>query len=195
MILKRILAYFVDCMIVGFLVTFVFSLLPFENKMEEYQNSLNGYVEMIMGSGSSDPDEKELNDLLYDTYKAQIPYLILRIGLMFVYFGVFAFLMKGQTLGKKIFKLKIVSENGGNLNPALFVLRSILVINFIPELLLILLLLLASKDVWLSLSSYINSLSSIMMFLLVGFVLFRDDKRGLHDLIAKTKVVSVEENV
>lgn len=195
--LKRIFAYIIDIVIVSFVSSLLFMLPCFKAGQEQYMRMNNEYyelVEEITTSGSSDVDEKVLVDLQYNMYKSSSTLLIIRLGVIIFYFGVIGFLFKGQTVGKKILGLRIVSIDNKNINPGLFMLREILVVNLIPELASLLILIICSKGVWLTSVNYLNYVSYITTFLLVGFMIFRDDERGLHDIICKTKVIDVKKN-
>lgn len=194
MMLKRIIAYSIDMVIVSFLSAMIFALLPVSKQYENYENQMSNYLEELLNSGSADIDVEESNNTLYAIFKDGLPVLTIELGLSFFYFGISAFLMKGQTIGKKIFKIKVVADDGGPLKPHLFMLRSVLVTNFIPEIMIILILMFGSKELWINTNVIISYISKIMTFLMVGFALFRDDNRGLHDIIAKTKVVLEEKN-
>lgn len=195
--LKRIFAYLIDIVIVSFISTLLFMLPCFKSSYTQYSNMNTEYLELaqeIATSGSSDIDENKLLDLQYNMYKTSSTLLIIRLGVIFLYFGVVGFLLKGQTLGKKILGLRIVSVNEENINPGLFMLREVLVINFVPELISLLVLITCSKGLWLEVVNYSNYASYITTFLLVGFMIFRDDERGMHDIICKTKVIDVKKN-
>lgn len=190
--IKRIFAYLIDLLIVSVISTLIFSLPIFKQDYKNYEVATNEYLSEIRESGSGEVNEQKLLDLQYNTYKESATLLIIKTGLLIIYFGVFGYFMHGQTIGKKIFNIKIVSNSNKSINPALFILREILVTNFIPELLSLIFLLISSKNLWTQASLYISYASYITAFLLVGFMIFRDDERGLHDLICDTKVINVK---
>lgn len=193
--LKRIFAYIIDIYIVSFISAMLFGLIPFfKDDFNNYLNSTKEYSDILLNStsGSSDIDEEELIDIEYDIEIQSKPILFMRTGLLLLYFGVIGYLWKGQTLGKKIFKLQIVPNKRESLNPGLFILRSILVTNLIPEVASLLVLILCSKGTWYDATLIISNISYFLRFLMLGFVIFRDDERGLHDLICDTKVISTK---
>lgn len=194
--IKRILAYLIDSFIVMILATLLFSLC-FKNSYNNYLDTSLEYfdeLEKIEYSGSGDEDLSTLNELLYKTNKSAESLLVLKIGITFIYFGIIAYLLKGQTLGKKIFKIKVVSVDKKELNPSLFILRSVILTNLIPQIISLLVLMFASQSTWEVITNYIGYLEYIIIFIIIGFVIFRDDERGLHDLIAHTKVISTKES-
>ncbi len=191
--LKRIFAYIFDILLVSFISSFIFSIFAKPEDLDNYEELYNESMEVMLNTGSGEVNEEELMDLTYRMQTATKTSQIINVGLLIVYFGVSAYLMKGQTLGKKIFKLKVVSANDKELNPALFMLRAVLVTNFIPNLIALLALILCSKNMWYQINNVTSYLSSIILFIMVGFMIFREDERGLHDIICQTKVISTKE--
>lgn len=189
--IKRVLAYIIDMFFITMLASVIFSFtMTASNSYSEYEQVYNESYEYILNSGSADLTHDQEVELLYKIQKVNKPMEIIRIGLLILYFGVLAYLLKGRTLGKKIFKLQVVPINGNNLNPGLFMLRTVLLTNFIPNLISLIAIIVCSKDTWYTISNITSNISTIMIFLMLGFVLFRDDERGLHDIITGTKVVS-----
>ncbi len=188
---KRVLAYFIDVMIVSFISVLIFYLPFFKKDFDNYEKYQQTEVDLIM-KPNENISEDELNTLEYNLNRASVPLLVINIGMMILYFGVMQYLLKGQTLGKKIMKLKIVSATGDDINPNLFMLRSVLITSFIPNLINILLLLFCNKETWFEFYSIISMIHSTFMFIMVAFIVLRKDGRGLHDLIANTKVISLK---
>ncbi len=194
--LRRFVAYFIDVMVVSVLSVVLLSILPFISfDMNAYTEEMNAYNDYILRStsGSADIDEDELIQQRYNLEKTSQTLTIVTTGMMVFYFGILGFVFEGQTLGKKMMKIKIVSVEE-KLKPGLFLLREILLLNIIPKCLLILVTLTSDADTWYTYSNIINNISYIIMFIIYGFIIFRDDERGLHDLIGKTKVVRTNDN-
>ena len=99
--------------------------------------------------------------------------------------------MKGQTLGKKIQKIKVVPVEGKELNPHLFILRSVILTNLFPQIASICAILFLKEKQWILASGIISNISLTITFALVMVLIFRNDERSLHDLICKTKVIEV----
>jgi len=195
--LKRLIAYFIDVIIVSVLSVFILSFLPFVSfDMNAYTEKMHSYNDYILRSttGSADIDEEELIQKSYDLEKMSQTLTILTTGMMLFYFGIVGFVFEGQTLGKKIMKIKIVAIHDEKLQPGLFLLREIILLNIIPKVLLILVTILSDVDTWYSLSNVLNNISYIFMFIVYGFIIFRDDERGLHDITGRTKVVHINDN-
>lgn len=189
--LKRVFAYLIDLFIVAILVNLILYIPIFKNTQERYLEASNEYYNSIINSatGSSDFTEEELIKQSYDFQKELQTVNIIMIGVTFLYFGVIGFICNGQTLGKKILKIRIVPAKGNNLNPALFILRTIIICNIATRTIMIIVTNYCGPTTWYAISNVINNIQSILTFIVVGFILFRDDERGLHDLLCNTKVV------
>ena len=194
--LKRIIAYFIDFMIVTMISSMIFTLPIFKENYNEYNSLYEEYSEVLieqMNSGSAEVDDELLNSITYDITKASTPSLIIRISTLILYFGIFAYFLKGQTIGKKIFKIKVTNLEGELPSPGLFVLRSVIITNAIPEIISLFILILGSKNLYLATYNYTSYITMIIYFVIIGFIIFRDDERGLHDVICKTKVIENKE--
>lgn len=187
--LKRITAYILDILFVYFIAAALFMLPIFKNDYKNYMDTTTEYIEYIATLGSGEADRDIELDYVYSISKSSQPLSIITCGLLFLYFGVFAYILKGQTLGKKIMKLKVVPDKGKNLDVNLFMIRTIILTNLLPKIASIIVLTKLSPSNWLIAENIISEISNIITFLILGFMIFRDDERGLHDLICKTKVV------
>ncbi|MDO8669097.1 MAG: RDD family protein [Candidatus Buchananbacteria bacterium] len=100
-----------------------------------------------------------------------------------------SFIDKGQTIGKKIFKISVVNKNGNFVNPLIALIR------FIP-----LVFVVFSSGISISLNNVIQNqivvsyvIAIIDLFILIGyfiFPLFHYQKRGLVDIITGSYVVN-----
>lgn len=187
--LKRITAYILDILFVYFIAAALFMLPIFKNDYKNYMDTTTEYLEYIATLGSGEADRDIELDYVYSISKSSQPLSIITCGLLFLYFGVFAYILKGQTLGKKIMKLKVVPDKGKSLDVNLFMIRAIILTNLLPKIASIIVLTKLSPSNWLIAENIISEISNIITFLILGFMIFRDDERGLHDLICKTKVV------
>lgn len=138
--------------------------------------------------------EKNNIDANYDISKLSLPTSIVAIAVTVLYFGVLQYFLKGQTIFKKIFRLRVVSSNDKKVTFLKFIGRSLL----LYSLLLGNVVLLALKNIFLvttSIDTYqvilsiINNIEYVYQIVFVLFVIIRDDQRGIHDLLFHTKVI------
>ncbi|MBQ8193402.1 MAG: RDD family protein [Bacilli bacterium] len=192
--IKRLTAYFIDFMIITFISSMIFALPMFKEDYNEYTKVYEEYTtEMTneLNSGSAEVNDEKLLSLNYKVLKSTTKLSIITLTVTIVYFGIIAYLLKGQTLGKKLFKIKVTDLEGNLPNPGLFMLRSIILTNFIPQVVSLFILILASEKTYIDTNVYISYITMLLYFLIVGFIIFRTDERGLHDIICKTKVIEI----
>lgn len=133
-------------------------------------------------------------DYIYILSKKGISNSIITLTCTLVYFGVIQYFLKGETIGKKLFKLKVVSANNKKLNILNYLLRSLIINDILLNTIGILFLAFATKAVYLKADSLITTLVSVVEAVIIFLVLTREDQRGLHDLLFNTKVISTVEN-
>lgn len=119
---------------------------------------------------------------------SNISYLLIII----LYFGVFNLITNGQTLGKKLFRLKIVKKDDTKPNIINYLLRSILLYNVIYLIVsLVCVYTLNSKDYY-TITSIIYEIQYYIQWIIIFMITIRKDGRGLHDLIGNTKVIALD---
>ena len=187
---KRILAYLIDLFIISFIVALLFRLPMFEKDYDKFDELSNQEMELIFSGNIDNLDEDGIYELEYQLNRASLPMLIIRVGVLLLYFGVFQYIWNGQTLGKRLMNIKIAPNTGKVLNPGLFIIRSVLVSNMIPSILNILALIFFGRELWIISYNFIGNFQFVIMGILYGFVIFREDERGLHDILCNTKVIS-----
>ncbi|MEG0977488.1 MAG: RDD family protein, partial [Bacilli bacterium] len=111
-----------------------------------------------------------------------------------LYFGVFQFFFKGQTIGKKILKLKIVNnEDGKKLNLFNFLIRSVILNNIIFRVLIIFSVYFLNKNIFYNFSTVVGMIESVVESIIFIMVVLTSTNRGLHDIVAHTKVIVLNE--
>ena len=187
--LKRVIAYLIDVLIVSLITSLLTSISFLNPYYDKYQETYNAYTE-IMNEESVDNDK--IIELNYDLYKYRIYNSSISIGTLLLYFGVVAYFNKGQTIGKKIMKLKVTSNKDKKLNVGNYLLRIFILNNMI-------------FSIWVAISVYIfdsttfyyvvyvtSLVESLVLMINLLMITLRKDNRGIHDLLAGTIVVPTE---
>ncbi len=151
-----------------------------EITQEEYDQAYEEYV-------------KERDDLYYINSKDTVGQSIAIVGVSLVYYVILCFYCKGITLGKYIMKLKIVSAKDKELNIGNYLLRALFVNMVLSQLFTIACVYLMNKELFLAVHPKVSEVLSIFLLVTILVIMYRDDGRGLHDLIAGTKIISTKE--
>ena len=197
-IIKRISAYLLDVLLVYVLISLIGSIRFLNPTYDKYVESYEQYNEVLEKYYNEEIDEKEFIKLnsgnLYNISKYSISTSIISIIVIVGYFVFFQKFAGGQTLGKKIMKIKTVSANSKEVSIVRYLLRLIpvyyLFIGNVFGVFLNIILVLTLNG-----SNFMNTNSIVIYsFLVLGIISFvmmcvSQEKIGLHDRIAKTKVV------
>ena len=190
--LKRIFTYFIDLFFVSLISSIIVMIPIFKYDHVKVEEQTNELYSSILETGSADVDEDILVTGLYNLERSSTSLTAITTFVTFIYFGVAAFINNGRTLGKMIMKIKVVPIKGNKLNPGLFILRTLLITSIIPNLISVISIFYLSPNTWYNLTGIISQIQEFFFLLILGFMIFRDDERGLHDLICQTKVIDTK---
>lgn len=170
-------------------------LLKLENK---YANDLKSYYKdkkitnkeynIIIEKLNEKYSNKELN-YNYKLLKYSIIPTIINLMCILLYFVVFQFYFNGQTLGKKIMKLKVISNNDKELTIFNFFIRSLIVNEVFLNTLNIIFLIILSKNSFITYNQIIYVITYIIEMAIISTILFDKNNRGIHDYICNTKII------
>lgn len=199
---KRVSAYLIDILFV-FLVISLISEIKFINPYyDKYIDAYENYSNILEDYTNGNINEEEFAELYnayyYEVSKYSVSYNIVIIVCIILYYGVFQKYNKGQTIGKKLMKIKVVDNNTeGNISLVNSLIRLlpmyyIYIGGIIPLVINSILVFIVGKNSFMNISlivSYVFLIVSIVSFV---FIFVRKDKRGLHDILSNSKVVYVE---
>ena len=186
---KRLFAYIIDVIIVSVIASIFIDipiLNPYVEKYLETSETILGIYSGATSLGDLDLTRLQYEFVYYSFYSSLI-ILVVKI----LYFIVFQYFNKGQTIGKAILKIRLVSEKG-KLKFYQVLVTSLIVCNILTSTITLTVLRLTSMDTYLSVSGIINYIELVVFVAIAIMVTWRKDGRGLHDLLSKTKVVYVE---
>ncbi len=194
--LKRIVAYLIDYLVITLISSALVYLTFINPRYDQYIETSNAYNEILQSYYDGDVDANELitetQNLSYELNKNGYVYTIGTIIIIFLYYGVFAYFTKGQTLGKKIMGIKIVSNKGKNLKLYNYFIRAF-ILNGVIMNLVTLIAVCFKESTYLSIYTVSSNFDTILMIILFLMILFYKDGRGLHDILAGTKVIDVRD--
>ena len=193
----RFIAYILDVLLVGMLATLILSVVPtdknYDKYMKEYETIQTNYIEKKIDTNEYMEKSK---DVVYEIDKIAVPGTLIKVVLYIGYFVVFQAYNKGQTLGKKIMKIKVINTKKDELSGSSKVtvnqiaIRSIIINSIGINILMIGSVLFMGKDSYYYASLSIQGLSFLIIVVSLLMIFFRKDGKGLHDVAANTKVVA-----
>lgn len=165
-----------------------------ENLSKYYEDSKLSKKEYKKLEGEVEKDyQKKYEDLAYKIAKNSSISSAIYIIVTILYFGIFNLVTDGQTLGKKIFKLKIVSSNDGKPNIVSYLIRSVLLYNTIYYLVSLIGIYTLNKENYYLVTNIVYQIQYYIQIIIICMVMLRTDGRGLHDILVKTKVISIND--
>lgn len=152
---------------------------------EEYSKIKNEYKDYKSGY------ERNIKKFNYDLSRNSVIATIISIAVIIAYFGIFQYSLGGQTIGKKLLKLKVVKNKEGSLNVFNYLVRCAILNGVIINILLIVFVNIFDVNNFYMANYVISNIQSIIEILILIMVFMTNDSRGLHDYIAGTKVVEI----
>lgn len=184
---KRIFAYMIDYFIILLVLSFITANINVGSDITEKVNNLTN--EYKNGNITIEEYNEEVLPLNYELTKRKLPVNVITCVIIIGYYIVFAYFNKGQTLGKKICKIRVVNDKGERASIWNILIRSLFIYGIITtlySLISINFLDIESFNYSVSVVSVIECLFIVISLLMM---LYKKDGRGLHDIIAKTKVI------
>lgn len=193
--LRRIGAYIVDIIVIT-IISSMFVRIEFLNpKYEEYQKAYNEYIDYA-GEVMNNPEkvnDNDLNDITYNLSKTGLATNVITLVVTILYFVGFQYINQGQTLGKKLFKIKVVGSKNDKPKFYQILIRALLINSIVTNAISVILISTLSKNTYMASSQYVQLVDMAIMAASFILIMFREDGKGLHDMIAGTKVVFEDE--
>lgn len=185
---KRFCAFLLDY----FILTVILSIVTMGINVDtsKYQDDLNDIIDSYVNNEITINEYSEsVSNLNYKIQRANLPNNIASVTLTIGYFVIFAYLNKGQTLGKKVLKIRVVNDEDKNPSIINILVRSLFMYGIISGLFNVIFISFLDKNLFISIYSIIGNIEVIIIIISAIMVLYRKDKRALHDMIAKTNVI------
>lgn len=201
-IVRRIIAFILDLILVG-LVSMAISISPLNpnaDKIAElefsYQESLSDWSKRATGveDGTEEAESlleeyKTINeDYIYQGSKLSIFENVMIIFIICLYFVGVPLFMEGATLGKRIMKLQIVKKDGAKSGFKELMIRAVILYGLVFNILSIIGILTLDKSAFMVAYLVLSYTSYLVDLALILTTLLKQDKRGLHEILAGTKV-------
>jgi len=188
--LQRLVAYLIDAFIITMAISMIASLFVNSDAIQKINNELVDLINRLQN-----------NDVSYLTYIKEVSVLELELAkqngittivTLFVeilYFVVFQIYNSGQTIGKKIMKIKVISNNG-ELTMNQMIVRSLLINSVLLNMIsLVAVTFINDPMQYLYVFGSFESIQYLFVIVTTLMVMFRKDHVSLHDMITNTRVI------
>lgn len=185
---QRLFAFLIDVIIV-MIITSIISV-PFidADKNKEVAEETNAILERLQKQEITFNEYFiEYQDVYYKNAKANGISSLIGIVVAILYYIVYQTYMKGQTLGKKFMKIRVVS-NDGELTMNQMIFRSFLATNLLLDMIAMCFITFASKDVFFTSSFIFEGIIYTVFIISFFMVAFGKDGRAIHDRLFHTTV-------
>ncbi len=187
---KRILAFIIDVLILFTLITILTSVFVESDATKELsEKSAQLFTTYIENRDPAVLDQ--ISDISYQASKLMITKNYVSIALYIIYFAILPKFTGGQTIGKKVVKIKLKPTNDEELSFVRLIIRAMLLYGVAINVIITAVLALSTKKTYLSVSGGLTYLQ-LAIFVICFIGLFSKNGQGLHDRLAKTEVVSEE---
>lgn len=187
---KRLLAYVIDAFVLSTIFSIITIWIPTSSK---YEDALNKGNELIDNYTNDKIDEGEFFsdyfEVLHTISKEEAPKTLINIVLFIAYFGTFAYYYNGQTLGKKILNIKVVSNDGKKPGHLTFIGRALIANGILINIITLILLFVVKSNSYLYFIVSIDILGDLLMLISFILIAVTKNKKAIHDYIFKTQVI------
>ncbi len=192
---KRLIAYLIDMIIFALILFICSQIFKPSSNVKVLNSEMNEVNELFMN-----------HEISYTTYlfrystiiqaldKEKILSSLLNVIFIMFYFVFIPYFFEGQTIGRKIMKLKIVRRDSELLMVNDLVIRELIIDGLGFLLISLCLLYIVPSIAYLILTFILGFLQIILVLISIFMIIYRRDNRGLHDVISNTLVVSSSEN-
>lgn len=201
---KRFIAYLIDIFIISFVVSLLSGIKVINPKADKYNKTVdryNNYIKEVENKPLEKPEDiftKEYIDITYKLSYYGMSYTITKIVVVILYFSLYPFFFDGQTIGKKLLKIKIINKDEKKKLPLwkllirsiiLPISSSVMVYTVFSESILVGLVLFTKNMVYIKASLIVSSIMTILGYADIFRFASNKDSESLHDKILKTKVI------
>lgn len=190
----RLIAYILDMLIISVILTLIMLVVPQSNNYSKYLEEYKKVqTDFKAGEISSTEFINKSIEIVPDLDRSNVLTMIVEVVVLILYFVVFQCYNKGQTIGKKLMHIKVVSNDNSELNFNNYVMRSIIVNSLLVNIVVIGLVLFINKEIYFYTSYILQAIQSVLIIVSAFMMMYKKDGRGIQDYFAHTKVVMCEE--
>ena len=186
---KRFISYTIDLIIVIALIFIIAAIIPSNENIIVLQNELSDQLNDLLTNKIDFSTFINRYSITYHSLMLNSAHInIFSLIILYLYFVLLPLKNKGQTIGKKIMRIKIVSKKE-NLNKKWLTLRAGLINGIIFTALSIILLYTSSGLSYFLLISLIGLAQIVLIIVNMYILIYRKNSKTIHDKICFTNVI------
>ena len=190
---KRLFSYIIDIFILSLVLGVIGMFIPSGSNIESLNNELmninNNFVNGELGIRTF---INQYAGIFYNIDKEMFYSSLISVIVSILYFVVYPLYNNGQSFGKKMNNIKIVSNDDGDVSANSLIFRYLLMDGIGVSIISMCSLFIFKDFNYLIITSILGFLQFLVVIISVFMVLYRHDFRSLPDLIAGTKVIEVK---
>ena len=186
---QRLTAFLIDMLLISLIGSFISA--PFVNvdKLNELENETFSLINQFQKEEISITDySSQYMSIYYKLARNSGVSSLIVIFLNVLYFVIFQIYNKGQTLGKKLLHIRVVSDEG-ELSYNQMIFRSFISNFILVDILLFSFMIFSSKDVYFWATIVFKGVQYLIVFISIIMILNHNDGRAIHDKIVHTRVL------
>lgn len=190
---KRLFSYIIDIFILSLVLGVIGMFIPSGSNIESLNNELmninNNFVNGELGIRTF---INQYAGIFYNIDKEMFYSSLISVIVSILYFVVYPLYNNGQSFGKKMNNIKIVSNDDSDVSANSLIFRYLLMDGIGVSIISMCSLFIFKDFNYLIITSILGFLQFLVVIISVFMVLYRHDFRSLPDLIAGTKVIEVK---
>ncbi len=190
---RRLGAYLIDIILLGMVLMIVYTILPEGQNIHALNQEMNEITELALNQEISFGTYLyRYANVIHDLDTERALYSVINAFLIIGYFIAIPYFQDGQTLGKKVFNIKVKRNDGELIALNDLLLRSLIIHGLGYMMVSLACIYILPAMPYFIVTTIFGFIQIFLVILCLLMVLYRKDKRGLHDMIAKTSVVVVK---
>lgn len=188
---QRFVAFMIDLILVSFITSLVTAIIPTNSSIDKlYDQQVKIVENYTAGKITMQEYVNQLVDINYDIAKQTGIITLVSIAISLLYYVLYVYRNDGQSIGKKMMKIKIQKKDKDKeltMNDLLF--RTMILQGTLVSIIGFCTILFLDKDTYLATNSLLNLIQYSILIISFFLVAFTKERQGLHDMVAKTEVV------
>lgn len=188
---QRFVAFMIDLILVSFITSLVTAIIPTNSSIDKlYDQQVKIVKNYTAKKITMQEYVNQLVDINYDIAKQTGIITLVSIAISLLYYVLYVYKNDGQSIGKKMMKIKIQKKDKDKeltMNDLLF--RTMILQGTLVSIIGFCTILLLDKDTYLATNSLLNLIQYSILIISFFLIAFTKEKQGLHDMVAKTEVI------